>query len=252
MTVKTGKLGVAAAVLAVLVAAGCQSVGSRVSPSAPTSTADPARRFGCLTEEQNRTGSINVPAVSGVRPGYFQQSDAGTAKVALFFSHQLGGSICDWVPYLKAFTAAGYAVLATEEPGSPARDVPAALTWLGGKGITRAVLIGASKGGTGSLEAAAERSTPLPVAAVVSLSGPANYEGDRALVAVAKIKAPVFFAAEEDDSPFAGDAKDLYATSVSPAKTLKIYPGSRHGADLLADGALNDVLAFLAQNVPAQ
>ncbi|MEU8516454.1 hypothetical protein AB0C76_33455 [Kitasatospora sp. NPDC048722] len=195
---------------------------------------------------------INVPAVSGVRPGYFQQSDAGTAKVALFFSHQLGGSICDWVPYLPAFTEAGYAVLATEEPDSPARDVPAALTWLGGKGITKAVLIGASKGGTGSLEAAAERSTPLPVAAVVSLSGPTDYAGDHARIAVAKIKAPVFFAAEEDDSPFADDAKDLYAISVSPAKTLKIYPGSRHGADLLADGALRDVLAFLAQNVPPQ
>ncbi|MEV7024671.1 hypothetical protein [Kitasatospora sp. NPDC093558] len=252
MTVKTGKLGVAAAVLALLATAGCQSVGSTAAPSAPSPTADPARRFGCLTEEQNRTGSINVPAVSGVRPGYFRQSDAGSAKVALFFSHQLSGSICDWVPYLADFTKAGYAVLATEEPGSPARDVPAALTWLAGKGITEVVLVGASKGGTGSLEAAAEASTPLPVAAVVSLSGPTDYAGDRARIAVAKIKAPVLFAAEEDDSPFAGDAKDLYAISVSPAKVLKLYPGSRHGADLLADGALPDVLAFLAQNVPAQ
>ncbi|MGW2254890.1 hypothetical protein ACWCXH_32615 [Kitasatospora sp. NPDC001660] len=49
-----------------------------------------------------------------------------------------------------------------------------------------------------------------------------------------------------------GRGAELYAASVSPARTLKLYPGSRHGADLLADGALPDVLAFLAQNVPVR
>lgn len=245
----------AAAAIGVLALAGCGSSGTTAAPGgAPpgsaSPTAGPARTHGCLTEAQAKAGSIDLPASSGIRPAYFQQADAGPARTAVVFSHQLDGSLCDWVPYLPEFTKAGYAVLAANVPGSPANDLPAALTWLGTKGVTRVVLVGASKGGTGSLVAAAEP-TPLPVAAVVSLSGPAQYSGDNAGKAVRTSQVPEFFGAEEDDSPFAEDARTLHTAAAAPVKQLKIYPGYRHGADLLADGALPDVLSFLAQQAPA-
>ncbi|MBP0455578.1 hypothetical protein J5Y04_39575 [Kitasatospora sp. RG8] len=253
MMFTTGKLSKAATAVCLVALAGCGSSGNGTAKPAPGTTSSapgPARTHGCLSEEQARAGSIDLPATSGVRPAYFQQADGGPAKVAVVFSHQRDGSLCDWVRYLPAFTRAGYAVLASDVPGSPADDLPAAVKWLGGKGVTGVVLVGASKGGTGSLVAAAAPA-PLPVAAVVSLSGPAQYSGDNAAKAVRTSLVPELFAAEEDDTPFSQDAKDLYAAAVAPGKALKLYPGGNHGADLLADGALPDVLAFLAQHAPA-
>ncbi|MFD0272605.1 alpha/beta hydrolase family protein [Kitasatospora sp. NPDC127111] len=254
MTLFRGKLAVAAAVCGVLAVAGCGSAGggaeAKATPTATATGSSPARTFGCLSAEQARDGSLDVPAVSGTRPGYYRPADSGPAKVAVVFSHQKGGSLCEFLPYFPAFTKAGYAVLAAEVPGSPATDLPSAVKWLGAKGVTKVVLVGASKGGTGSLVAAAAPS-PLPVAAVVSLSGPAKYQGDDADKAVRTSQVPEFFGAEENDSPFARDAEELYAAAVAPAKALKVYPGGNHGAALLADGALPDVLAFLAQHAPA-
>ncbi|WP_327677592.1 alpha/beta hydrolase [Kitasatospora sp. NBC_00458] len=251
-----------ALVFGALTTAGCSSSGTGGAAAASTAppgpataagtvpAAGPARTHGCLTEAQAAAGSLDLPAASGVRPAYFRQADAGPARVAVVLSHQLRGSLCDWVPYLDAFTGAGYAVLASEVPDSPVGDLPTAVKWLETKGIARVVLVGASKGGTGSLVVAAAPG-PLPVAAVVSLSGPARFGSDDAVAAVKSSRVPEFFAAEEDDAPFAADARELYAAATAPVRQLKLYPGSGHGADLLKDGALPDVLAFLAANAPA-
>ncbi|MEU6232675.1 hypothetical protein [Kitasatospora sp. NPDC047058] len=257
MTLSRWKLAVAATVCGVLATAGCGSsggsgsgAGAKAAPPASATGSSPARTFGCLSAEQARDGSVDVPAVSGTRPGYYRGADSGPGKVAVVFSHQKDGSLCEFLPYFPAFTRAGYAVLATEVPGSPVTDLPFAMKWLQGKGATKVVLVGASKGGTGSLVAAAAPS-PLPVVAVVSLSGPAKYQGDDADKAVRTSQVPEFFAVEESDSPFAQDAEDLHAAAVAAGKALKVYPGGNHGAGLLADGALPDVLAFLAQHAPA-
>ncbi|MFJ9607241.1 alpha/beta hydrolase family protein [Kitasatospora sp. NPDC101176] len=265
MTYTTGKSAKAVALLALLALAGCGGPGPGGDAAATASarggttaagavqggaTPRPDRTDGCLGEDRARTGSIDLQGASGVRPAYFQQADGGAAKVAVVFSHQAEGSLCDWLPYLPAFTRAGYAVLAATVGGSPSRDIPAALSWLGTKGVTAVVLVGASKGATGSLVAAGAP-TPLPVAAVVSLSGPWSWDGEDAHEALKALRAPEFFAAEEDDSPFAGNARQMHDFGRSPVNELKIYPGGDHGADLLADGALPDVLAFLARNAPA-
>ncbi|MFI6444412.1 hypothetical protein [Kitasatospora sp. NPDC050543] len=63
-------------------------------------------------------------------------------------------------------------------------------------------------------------------------------------------KLPAFFAAESEDLSAGKDAQALYEASSSRGKQLKIYPGDRKGADLLKEGALPDVLAFLATYTP--
>ncbi|MEV4616512.1 hypothetical protein AB0K43_28525 [Kitasatospora sp. NPDC049258] len=231
-----------------LLLVGCGSSGgkevARPVPSATVAT------YGCLTKEQGAKGAITVPSDVSSVDGYFRDSDAGGAKVAIVFSHQNGGSLCDWLPYLDGFTRAGYAVLPFTANGDVATGIESVAGYLKTKGATRLVLIGASKGGTGSLVAGALPGLAVPVAAVVSLSGPESFGADNAATAVKRLTVPVFFAVEEHDGAFPADARSLHAAAVSADKQLKVYPGGNHGASLLKDGALPDVEAFLARYAP--
>lgn len=238
-----------AAALALLLA-GCGGAGAGADAAAPPSPSARVVTYGCLTKDQGAKGAVSIPSDLSTVDAYFRDSDAGGAKVAVVLSHQNGGSLCDWIPYLDAFTGAGYAVLPFTANGDVATGIRSATGYLRDKGVARVVLIGASKGGTGSLVAGALPDSPLPVAAVVSLSGPESFGADNAATAVKRLAAPVFFAAEEHDGPFPGNARSLHAAAVSADKKLKIYPGANHGAALLADGALPDVQAFLAEYAP--
>ncbi|MER8184110.1 hypothetical protein [Kitasatospora sp. NPDC094015] len=223
--------------------------GGAAGEAAPVPSASVVT-YGCLTAEQGAKGAITVPSDISSVDGYYRDSDAGGAGVAIVFSHQNGGSLCDWVPYLDGFTRAGYAVLPFTANGDVATGIESVAGYLKTKGVNRLVLIGASKGGTGSLVAGALPGLAVPVVAVVSLSGPESFGGDNAAIAVKRLATPVFFAAEEHDGTFPADARSLHAAAVSADKQLKIYPGANHGAALLADGALPDVQAFLARYAP--
>ncbi|GAA5000707.1 hypothetical protein [Kitasatospora paranensis] len=239
----------AAALAAGLLLAGC---GSGAAGKAAPAAASTPPTYGCLTAAQAAEGAVTVDGGLGSFEAYFRDSDASGAKVAIVFSHQNGGSLCDWLPYLDGFTGAGYAVLPFTANGDVADGISAAAGYLKGKGVTKIVLIGASKGGTGSLVAGALPDLPLPAAAVVSLSAPESFGGNNAATAVKRLTVPVFFAAEELDQPFADNAKSLHAATASAEKQLKLYPGGHHGALLLSDGALPDVQAFLARWAPPQ
>ncbi|MFJ1702992.1 alpha/beta hydrolase [Kitasatospora sp. NPDC088346] len=245
----TSAAGLAAAVLLL---AGCGSPGgsggSGGAVGAPSAGASPVT-YGCLTKEQGAKGAVTIPSGVGGVDAYYRDSDAGGARVAIVLSHQNGGSLCDWVPYLDGFTGAGYAVLPFTANGDVATGIESAAGYLKSRGITGLVLIGASKGGTGSLVAAALPG-PLPVAAVVSLSGPESFGADNAATAVKRLTVPVLFAVEEHDGTFAADARSLHAAAAPADKQLRIYPGANHGAQVLRDGALPDVQAFLATYAP--
>ncbi|MER5636992.1 hypothetical protein ABT095_08555 [Kitasatospora sp. NPDC002227] len=247
MRVRVGPVLGAVAVVVVGLLAGCSSGGGAKAAPSPTKTAD---TYGCLSQAQADRGSFGLPSNGVKRDAYFQDSDAGHARAAVVFSHQNGGSLCDWYPYLAEFTKAGYAVLPFSSQGEVPEDIAAAEDYLKAKGVTSVALVGASKGGTASLVAGAHPGS-LPVPAVVSLSGPEQFGDFDGVKAVTASKAAEFFAAEENDQPFADNAASLHRQAVSPAKQLKIYPGVHHGAPLLQDGALPDVLAFLAKYVPA-
>ncbi|MFD7643320.1 dienelactone hydrolase family protein [Kitasatospora sp. NPDC059795] len=237
-----------------LVLTACSSSGSSTK-AAPAETPAPttgATIYGCLTQEQSK-GAFTLDA--GTAGGsslkaYYRDSDAGGAKTAVIFSHQLSGSLCEWAPYFADFTKSGYAVLAFTSENDVTEGIKAAAGKLKEKGVTGLALIGASKGGTASL-VAANQQNPLPVKAVVSLSAPDVFPLYNAAVAVKSVKIPTYFAAEEMDAPFNANAKSLYEASAAEDKQLKIYPGVNHGSLLLKDGALPDVKAYLAKHAPA-
>ncbi|WP_030263110.1 alpha/beta fold hydrolase [Streptomyces sp. NRRL B-24484] len=225
--------------------AGCSSGGGAPGPAA----ASAPDGYGCLTAEQAAKGSVTVDGLAPVR-AYFRDSDAGGARTAVVLSHQNGGSLCDWIPYLDAFTGAGYAVLPYTANGNVSDNIQQVAGYLKTKGVAGLVLVGASKGGTGSIVAGSLPDLALPPAAVVSLSSAESFGGDSASSAVKRLTVPVLFAAEQGDQPFADYAHALHDTAAAKDKQLKIYPGAHHGAPLLSDGALPDVLAFLARTAP--
>ncbi|MFJ8044671.1 alpha/beta hydrolase [Kitasatospora sp. NPDC096147] len=247
MKLRTALPALAAALLLTPLLTGCGSTGGSGTAAPKPSASD----YGCLARDRADRGSFALDSVAA-RDAYHQDSDAGHAKVAVVLSHENGGSLCDWVPFVEDFTRAGYGALAFTSAGDVALDVEAAEKYLKGKGVERVVLIGASKGGTASLAAAA---TPgaLPVAAVVTLSSPTYHGSWDGKAAIGKLTVPLFLAVQESDQPFAENAAELAAAATAaPVKELKVYQGTSHGVRLLEQGtAKADLLAFLAKNAPA-
>ncbi|MCX5215191.1 hypothetical protein OG689_39040 [Kitasatospora sp. NBC_00240] len=261
----TNRTGTAALcfVAALATLAGCSD---SKDPATPTSTATasagsaqaaPAaggNTFGCLTGEQAGKGSVTVQDAEHSDAAYFQDADAGRAEVAVVLLHQAGGSLCDWVPALGSFTKAGYAVLAVNRSGDVLDDLGAVDQFLESRKVAQVVLVGAADSATALLDKSASPvSSKIPVKAVVALSalqksGVWNAAGNAEFN-----RMPTFFAAGRDDRTAAADAQALYDKSVhaAPGKRLRFYPGTGHGADLLRDVALPDVLTFLAERVPA-
>ncbi len=126
-------------------------------------------------------------------------------------------------------------------------DQAAAVEALRRTGSEHVIAMGSSMGAIASLIGSA--SLPSAPAAVVSLSAPAGFGPLHALPAVARLQAPTFFGASEQDDPFVGDARALYAASVSSDKRLDILPGAAHGSAMLQDSAFRArVEAFIASH----
>jgi pimeloyl-ACP methyl ester carboxylesterase len=126
------------------------------------------------------------------------------------------------------------------------KDVLAAVGELRKRGSTRFVLMGASMGATAALVAAP---TVRGLAAVVDLSGPAQYVQLDAAAAVRRLAAPGLFAVGRFDSGFVADTRSLRAASRSPASRLVIRQSGAHGTGLLEDSAFRAlVLGFVARH----
>jgi alpha-beta hydrolase superfamily lysophospholipase len=129
----------------------------------------------------------------------------------------------------------------------PGTDIPATVEALRRTGSPHVIVMGSSAGAIAALiGSTALASAP---AAVVSLSAPASFGPLNALPAVARLRTPTFFAASENNDPFVGDARALYAASVAPDKRLEILPGAAHGSAMLSDPAFRArVEAFIASH----
>ncbi|WP_432824851.1 alpha/beta hydrolase [Dactylosporangium sp. CA-092794] len=188
----------------------------------------------------------------------------GRAQVTLVLAPQASATGCSWLGWAKREADAGYRVLAFDfhgegrsgRPGAATNsgDVAAAAAFARAKGGRDVVLVGASRGGTASLVAAA--GLEPPPAAVISLSAPDRYAGENALPAVPKINAPVLYVAATGDSQYAASARALSDATPAANRTLTLVPGSLHGTALLtiaADGAaeagraVDDFLAIHAR-----
>jgi pimeloyl-ACP methyl ester carboxylesterase len=182
----------------------------------------------------------------------------GHGQVGVVLAPELGGDVCNWLPYALFLSQHGYQALLFDPRGqglSPLpssqsaagrvnADVEAAVQQLRRRGATRIVLVGASLGGSAVLSAAA--SIKPAVAAVVSMSGadtttlrnnatvyaqPLNPNA-----AVTHLEMPILYVADRNDGqgPFATDARKLYAHTPSTSKRLVVLPGFGHGTAMFA------------------
>lgn len=236
---------VAASALAVsfLLLAGCGGGGGGrdKADAVPTPTAT-ANDFGCLSPEQAKADSVTFPGADGQDvEGYL----TGTGSTGLVLAHQADGDVCQWVPHARDLAADGYRVLAVNSAGGEVQELTAAAKYLRAKGVTKLLLVGASKGGTSVLSAAG--TIAPPVDAVVSLSAPTTYSGMDASMVVPNLTMPVFYMAAEFDSPFQDSTKELSKLSKKAKENdLTIVGGSNHGVSMLSDDAnYTKVKAFL-------
>jgi pimeloyl-ACP methyl ester carboxylesterase len=235
-------------VVVALLAAGCGGAdrqgGAATASTAttpPTTAAAPAKP--CLQGAASATPVRFTSGAGSTLVGVV----LGRGRTGLVLGHQVGSDLCEWLPQAQSFAEQGYQVLAFDfagygdsQPGSgpDARvdaDVVAAAGQLRGRGAGKIVLIGSSMGGTAVLSAAT-RIRP-PVAGVVSLSGPAAFQGVDAGAAVARLRVPVLLVAAADDHPFVDDARAMYRAAPVRDKRLLVVGGGGHGTSLLEFGS---------------
>jgi dienelactone hydrolase len=173
----------------------------------------------------------------------------GSGPRGVVLAHGQNLSFCEWLPYARELAATGYRVLAYNSRSGIRvdADIPATVEALRRTGSPHVIVMGSSAGAIAALiGSTALASAP---AAVVSLSAPASFGPLNALQAVTRLRAPTFFAASENNDPFVGDARALYAASVAPDKRLEILPGAAHGSAMLSDPAFRArVEAFIASH----
>ena len=173
----------------------------------------------------------------------------GSGPRGVVLAHGQNLSFCEWLPYARELAATGYRVLAYNSRSGIGvdADIPATVEALRRTGSPHVIVMGSSAGAIAALiGSTALASAP---AAVVSLSAPASFGPLNALQAVTRLRAPTFFAASENNDPFVGDARALYAASVAPDKRLEILPGAAHGSAMLSDPAFRArVEAFIASH----
>ena len=169
----------------------------------------------------------------------------GPRAVVLAHGQNLG--FCEWLPYARELANTGYRVLAFNSRSGIRvdLDIAPAVEALRRTGSPHVIVMGSSAGAIAGL--IGSTSLASQPAAVVSLSAPSSFGPLRALPAVARLRAPTFFAAAEENDPFSGDARALFAASAAPDKRLEILPGALHGTAMLQVPAFRaQVEAFIA------
>jgi pimeloyl-ACP methyl ester carboxylesterase len=189
--------------------------------------------------------------------------ELGQGRSGVVLAHQNASDLCEWLPYGKQLAGKGYRVLAFDFGGEGGSgdpessqsldgEVVAAVEHIRSRGAGDVVLMGASKGGTAILTAAASIN-PAPKA-LVSLSAPARFDSMDALAAAPKLQSPVLYLAGKTDGDFAVSARQLHDATPAASRTILVVPEGGHGTALLRGGNGDKVTqaieALLAKSAP--
>jgi len=221
---RRGALALAASLL---VLAGCGSDDGPPDFSASGSTA--VLDESCLSPEDAARGVVLTRSDGVTLPGLF----VGSGDVGVVYASQAGETMCNWYADATAWGEQGFRGLIFSYSGETDtdHDVLAAVAAMTKQDVDKVFVVGASKGGTSGL--AAMSHDPAGVAGVVSLSGPAEWEGVDALAAVPSLAIPVLYVAGDGDQPYADDAQAMYDSTGSADKRLEYFSSSSHGVELL-------------------
>jgi len=232
---RPGGLLLVAALFVAAFVGGC--TGRTTAPGAPA----PTPVAGCVSTDEQRAGGLRLPAGRGVS---VEGVLIGGGDTGVVLANQVNDDLCQWKPYADELVRLGYRVAVFNYSGqNPTEDVRIVADAVRQKGVRRLFLVGASLGGTAVLDAAA-RVQP-PVAGVVGISAPENFQGADAYGAVRALTVPVLFVAARYDEEYARYAQALYDACTSKDKNISIEPGGNHGTALLSDHVTGLIAAFL-------
>jgi pimeloyl-ACP methyl ester carboxylesterase len=207
--------------------------------TSPTSTATAAGSPACGLK-----GASDITIPSGRGEAKLHGVLTGSGPTAIVLAHEFRADACDWAFFVPELAAPGRQVLAFDFSGDGSSDVSpdgrldldvlAAVRQVRDRGATKVVVIGASKGGTAAVTAAA--APQGGIAGVVSLSAVASYLQADAEAAAATVKVPVLFAAAEDDSSTAEVAQTLATSCGCAFPKVLVFHGDLHGTRMLTNG----------------
>lgn len=226
--------GLAGASLLVLALSGCAGDEAPASAPAPPAS-DLAADDGCRTPDGGRTESWTVDGGAIMRALVVPAAAEAAAGTALVVSNANGATVCDWLPSLALWRPYGTLWLYDYIlGGNGLDDIDAVVARARAGGAERVVLVGASRGGTLSLVAAAG----LPAGEqppVVALSPvPELSDGTAALDRSRAAGFPTLLVTAAQDEFEAAPASRALAAARPSVTTLQVVPGNPHGTDLLA------------------
>jgi pimeloyl-ACP methyl ester carboxylesterase len=230
--------------IAITIAAASLALGgcSKPAPPPPTPVTPIA---SCISPDEERDHGLTLTRPDGITVDALHY---GSGTTGIVFANQVDIDLCGWQPYAAIMVQKGYQAILFNYSGrdKSSDDVLAAATELRHQGVTHVFLVGASKGGTAVLAAAAEAQPP--VSGVVSLSGPTAYGATNAQAEMGQLTVPALFVVGEYDTDFVPAAHSLYDAAASTDKQLVIRTNPRHGVALLDTDTLNLIETFIAKN----
>ncbi len=248
-------LGIAATLAAAAPFAGaCGDDSTPKTPPAVVATADSI----------SREVTIDVPADpgNGGAAATVQLSGHvfGSGTTGVVLAHMRPADQTAWYPFAQSAAATGrFTVLTFDFRGYGASggakefehldaDLSAALAYMKTTlNVDRVFLVGASMGGTAAMVVGARE----PVAGIVSISSPAQFETLDALSAEPEILGPQLFISSEDDVPAHRSLDQLVKAAKEPVDQ-QVYDGDAHGTDIFAGPHASDItqrlIAFLSSN----
>ncbi len=253
---RTGTLCAFAASLLLLSGCSDSSLGAKPSPETIATAESISRPVRILapastTPESGEDANLSV-ALNG---HVFGHGDTG-----VILAHMRPADQTAWFPFATKLADTGRFTAMTfdfrgfgESPGDKEfdrvdTDLEAAYHYMRDTlGIEKIFLVGASMGGTASLAVGARE----PVAGVVSISAPAQFEVLDVTEDVETIHAPKLFVASQDDVPAENSLRDL-VDAASPPTDQHVYDGDAHGTALFdspnAEDLTQRLVDFLTAN----
>lgn len=225
-----------------LVASACSDDDTGESSPAPTTAAsetDPADASATSVPGGGGTTQSEVVEFSTSDGVLLEGTVYGEGSDGIVLAHMRGADRSTWEPFAQDAAADGFRVLTFDFRGYGGSggerdtlldvDLTAAVEYLQREGAESVIVMGASMGGTATINVASK----LDLAGAASLSAPAEFQGLPALDVADDVDEPLLLVVAEDDEPYAGAAASIL--DAAPDGRLEVFDGGAHGTNLFSE-----------------